>query len=133
MESDIKYDVIHLAGNSDDRELISSGVTRRYLHYLSVGSLKELESILPDNNPSRNDGLWLVDGSFPEEEGGPISFNAPRAIDLIRGTYPDSRILLYSADERASRTAEEMRVKFKDKNICTAEELVKYMKRWIKD
>jgi len=118
------YDIIQVEDDPDHREFISSNAVRCTLTYLCVGSLKELERVLQDNNAR----VWLVDGLFPEEEGGAVLYNAPRAIDTIRETYPDARILLFSSYRRAQKTAEEMGVDFKDKGRYLARDLVEEIK-----
>ena len=79
--------------------------------YHNVPTKKDLENLL---EVSRADN-YLVDGNFPDQQGGEVRYNLPEAVEMIRSKDPGAEIVLCSANRDLSKIALEYNLPYFNK------------------
>lgn len=121
------YDIIHVDDDPDEIELTGKYAEAGGLTYLAFSSLHALEEGLTSSSAR----VFVVDGRFPREEGGPVVGLASEAVKLIRSCYADANIILYSLEENIAEIAQENGVNSISKKDTTARELVAKLKEML--
>jgi len=116
----MKYDIIHVEDNEEERRFVGEAAARQNLTYLGLSCLQALENSLP-NSSAR---IFVIDGKFPVDDGGIIERNASRAIAAIRLPYPQARMVLYSSEMDIDTLAGGLGVDHRSKSKFTARGLV---------
>jgi len=109
------YDIIHIEDDPIERRLFEKTAKREGMSFFGVGFLNELEKCLANENRAK---VYVIDGNFPETEGGRILPLAPKALEMIRNSHLESNIILYSSND-LSKIAEEKNAEYINKSIVT--------------
>ena len=119
------YDIIQVEDDSDSREFLERFAQRQSLSYLGVGYLDALRDALKEHSAK----VYIVDGSFPDVEGGNEKGNGfVSAIELIRDRYADAQIILHSGQWDTEDHAEELGVVAMNKLRYVAKDAVAKVK-----
>lgn len=113
-------DIAQVDDMKSERGLVQAFAELQAISYVGFATLRELAEALEQG---QNAKVWIVDGSFPEDDGKSLAFNAPKAIELIQRKYADATIILYSSDDHFE-IAEKLGVIFKKKGAPSPDALV---------
>ncbi len=121
-------DVLHIDEEENILYLVGANLERKGMTHAGTGSLQGLEESLRKYLPKVN----LVDGNFPQERGGIVSTNYPRAVQMIRDLYPDAVIYMYSSSMDAAELAKQFRTEFLDKGEYSPKKVAEILEKVIK-
>lgn len=116
----MQYDIIQVEDDSQGRRFLEGAAKGEGLTYLGVGCLHDLENVILESAAQ----IYVVDGRFPISKNGPVDRNAYKTIEAIRDKYPDSKIIIYSAELQGENIAKDNSVEFRSKQKYTAYGLI---------
>ena len=88
-----KYDFIQVEDSDLDIADIREEAEKQGLSFKMLSTLSDLAETVQQDDAD----IWVVDGFFPNTEGGRAEKNAGRAVEIIRKTRADAMIIIYSS------------------------------------
>jgi phosphoribosylanthranilate isomerase len=119
-------DILQIEDSQCTYEGAASAARKLGLQYLNVTTLNDLKRALEKGTNAR---IYLVDGKFPEENGGAITFNGDKAVRLIREKVgSDALIILLSGEMNIRSIAQNLNVEFIQKGDDAIQDIITRLK-----